>query len=147
MSEMTTITWNSSNISNLNVMGTSSPYTKEGITLSANSDMNNAQWQNYGDESMNGIEFNANASGGYTFTALNGKKLTKIEMTPNGPGGWDVESLGTGWACAADFDPMTMNMICKVTWTGNAASTVGLLTGASSFHGGENVKSIVFTVY
>ena len=139
MSEMTTITWNSSNISNLNVTGTYQSYTKAGITLSANDDMNNADWYNYGDESMDGIEFSANASGGFTFTALDGKKLTKIEMTLTGSGGWGSASLGTGWALAWDNPP-------TVTWTGNATSTVGLLTGASSF-GGQSVKSIVFTVY
>lgn len=147
MSEMTTITWNSSNIGGsypncLYVSGTYQSYTKEGITLSANSDMNGAEWYDYGDESMNGIHFNVNESGGYTFTAPTGKKFTKIEMTLTGQGGWDMASLGTGWAFGVDY----MNMIYKVTWTGTAASTVGLLTGASSF-GGESVKSIVFTVY
>ena len=38
-----------------------------------------------------------------------------------------------------------MNSIYKVTWTGTAAPTVDLLTGASSFSG-ANVKSIVFTL-
>ena len=140
-SAATTITWNSSNISDLNVMGTFVSYTKEGITLSANADMNNAEWMDYGDESMNGIAFQMNESGGYTFTAPTGKQFTKIEMTLTNSGGWDIASLGTGWAFGEDY----MNNIYKVTWTGSAASTVGLLTGDDNF-GGERVKSIVFTL-
>ena len=151
MSEMTTITWNSSNIGGsypncLYVSGTYQSYTKEGITLSANANMIGAEWQDYGDESMDGIRFNTNESGGFTFTAPTGKKFTKIEITPNNSGGWQSASLGTGWASALDFDPMTMNHICKVTWTGTATTTVDLLTDVNNFHG-ENVKSIVFTVY
>ena len=144
----TTVTWNSSNIGGsypnaLYVSGTYQSYTKEGITLSANSDMNGAEWRDFGDESMNGITFQVNESGGFTFTAPTGKKFTKIEMTLNGPGGWSsCESLGTGWAYADNFDPMTMYLICKVTWTGSA-STVNLLTDADHFSG-EYVKSIVF---
>ena len=138
---ITTGTWNSSNISDLRVMGTSISYTKAGITLSANSDMNEARWDDRGDESRNGIYFNVNASGGFTFTAPTGKKFTKIEMTLARQGGWDYASLGTGWAYGEDY----MNNIYKVTWKGSAASTVGLLTGANMFSG-EPVKSIVFTL-
>jgi hypothetical protein len=137
MSEMTTITWNSSNISNLYVAGTSSPYDKEGITLSANSDMNDAMWH---DGYYSGISFNANASGGFTFSNTLGKSFTKIEMTLTGQGGWDMASLGTGWSYSGD----SMAEIFKVTWTGTAAS-VGLLTDYGHFSG-DNVKSIVFTL-
>lgn len=146
----TTVTWNSSNIggsypNGLNVSGTSTSYTKEGITLSANADMNGAQWQDYGDENY-GIRFQVNESGGFTFSNTLGKSFTKIEMTLTGQGGWDMASLGTGWAFGENFDPMTMDdPIYKVTWTGSAASTVGLLTGAGMFMG-ESVKSIVFTL-
>ena len=145
-SATTTVTWNSSNIggsypNGLYVSGTSTSYTKEGITLSANANMNYAEWMDFGEESMNGIVFNADESGGYTFTAPTGKAFTKIEMTLNNSGGWDNASLGSGWAFGEDY----MNNIYKVTWTGSAASTVGLLTGAGSF-GGETVKSIVFTL-
>ena len=135
-----TIVWDSSNISDLYVSGTYSSYTKEGITLSANADMIDARWYAYGD----GISFDAMESGGFTFTAPTGKQFTKIEMTLNGSAGWDIAAmeskLGTGWSYSGD--PMTG--IFKVTWTGTAAS-VGLLTGASDFHG-EYVKSIVFLV-
>ena len=141
-----TLTWNSSNISDLRVSGTFQSYTKEGITLSANADMNEAEWYDYGDESMNGIEFQVNQSVGFTFTAPTGKKFTKIEMTLTGPAGWNLASLGTGWAYGENFDPMTMDeAICKATWTGSAASTVGLLTGANMFMG-ERANSIVFTL-
>ena len=141
MSKMTTITWNSSNIDDLYVFGTYMSYPKEGITLSANNDENRAMWYNYGYESMNGIEFSTNESGGFTFTAPTGQYFTKIEMTLTGPGGWDHANLGTGWALAWDEpNPAT------VTWKGNAATTVGLLTDANNFNG-EPVKSIVFTVY
>lgn len=135
-----TIVWDSSNISDLYVSGTSS-YTKEGITLSANADMIDAMWY-YGYNS--GISFNANASGGFTFTAPTGKTFTKIEMTPSSSAGWDMAAmeskLGTGWSYSEDY----MAGIYKVTWTGTAAS-VDLLTGASDFHG-EYVKSIAFFV-
>lgn len=127
--------WDSSNISDLYVSGTYASYTKEGITLSANADEINAWWiGGYN----SGISFNANESGGFTFTAPTGKQFTKIEMTLNGPAGWNYASLGTGWSYSED--PMTG--IYKVTWTGTAAS-VGLLTGASDFSG-EYVKSIAF---
>ena len=135
-----TIVWDSSNISNLKVSGTYASYTKEGITLSANADMIDARWYNYGDERMDGISFNANQSGGFTFTAPTGKQFTKIEMTLTGPAGWDYASLGTGWSYSGDHE----TGIYKVTWTDTAAS-VGLLTGASDFHG-EYVKSILFLV-
>ena len=137
MSKMTTITWNSSNISDLHVDEPDAPYENEGITLSANADYIGADWYE------SGIRFNMYASGGYTFTAPSGKKFTKIEMTLNGSDGWDNPSLGTGWEYFQYFDS---DMIYKVTWTGTAANTVGLLTGASSFEG-ATVKSIVFTVY
>lgn len=133
-----TVIWDSSNISNLKVSGTYQSYTKEGITLSANADMIHADWYGYGDERMDGISFNANQSGGFTFTAPTGKQFTKIEMTLTGPAGWDYASLGTGWSYSGDHE----TGIYKVTWTDTAAS-VGLLTGADYFHG-ESVKSIVF---
>lgn len=129
-----TVVWDSSNISDLSVYGTHSSYTKEGITLSANADEIYARWYN---GYNSGIGFNTHASGGFTFTAPASKQFTKIEMTLDGPAGWDYANLGTGWSYSGD--PMTGY---KVTWTGTAAS-VGLLTGASDFNG-EYVKSIVF---
>jgi hypothetical protein len=143
MSEMTTITWNSSNISDLYVSGTYIPYTKEGITLSANSDMNGAQWNDYGDESMNGIGFNVNQSGGFKFTAPTGKYFTNIEMTLLGPGGWDSANLGTGWTFVERWDPSDPVI---VTWKGTPTNTLDLLKDANNL-GGTRVKSIVFTVY
>lgn len=132
-----TVVWDSSNISDLYVSGTYASYPKEGITLSANADDINATWiGGYN----SGISFNAHASGGFTFTAPTGKQFTKIEMMLNGHAGWDYcGSLGTGWSYSED----TMKGIYKVTWTGTAANTVGLLTGANDFNG-EYVKSIVF---
>lgn len=134
------VTWNSSNISDLNVMGTYHPYSKEGVTLSANSDMLDASWYNYGTESMKGIEFRTHETGGFTFSNTLGKNFTKIEMFPNGPAEWDMANLGSGWSFY--WDP-SENKPVTVTWTGNA-STVDLLKEASDFHGGEPVKSIVF---
>ena len=132
-----TIGWDSSNISDLSVSGTYKSYTKEGITLSANADMINADWY---DGYYSGISFNVMESGGFTFSNTLGKSFTKIEMTLTGEGGWDMASLGTGWSYSGD----TMAEIFKVTWTGTAAS-VGLLTGADNFNG-EMVKSIIFLV-
>jgi len=125
------ITWNSTNISDLRVMGTFQSYAKEGVTLSANAEMNEARWRDKGVE--NGIFFEAMETGGYTFTAPSGKKFTKIEMKLTEPWGWDIANLGTGWA----FNNTT------ITWTGSAASTVGLLTDAGNFNG-TPVISIVF---
>ena len=131
-----TVIWDQSNISDIYVSGTYSSYTKEGIKLSANADEISAMWSG---GYNGGIYFDAMESGGFTFTAPTGKQFTKIEMTLKGPAGWDYcESLGTGWSYSEDH----MTGICKVTWTGTAAS-VGLLTGADYFHG-ESVKSIVF---
>lgn len=135
-----TVVWDQSNISGLNVHGTYESYEKAGITLRANAEEIFASWSGSGD--YGGIYFNANASGGYTFTAPTGKQFTKIEMTLRGPAGWDnaamQSKLGTGWSYSEDI----MTEIRKVTWTGTAAS-VGLLTGADNFYG-ESVKSIVF---
>lgn len=127
----TTVTWNSSNISNLVVNGSS--YSQEGVTLGANANNNYAYWLDYGNESQNGIYFYVNATGGFTFSNSLGKNFTKIEMTLNGSTGWYVAYLGSGW----NIDGM------KVIWTGNA-STVDLLTETSSFGGAAGVKSIVF---
>ena len=77
------VTWNSSNVSDIRFWGGApdpyDSYTKEGITLRGNAENVDATWANYG--SGDGINFNMNASGGYTFTAPDGKKFTKIEMT------------------------------------------------------------------
>ncbi len=132
------VTWNSSNISDLQVYGTYQSYSKEGVTLSANADMIDAWWQGYGDESHDGISFNANATGGYTFSNTLGKNFTKIEMTLTGPGGWNMANLGSGWSFYWDYE----KDLTTVTWTGNA-STVDLAKDESDLHG-ENVKSIVF---
>ena len=131
-----TIVWDSSNCSSLHLYGGDSyndNTTIAGINLKCNANQVDASWYSYD----GGIEFRANATGGFTFTAPTGKQFTKIEMTLNGPVGWDYcESLGTGWSYSDDT-------IRKVTWTGTAAASVGLLTGANDFHG-ESVKSIVF---
>ena len=132
------IVWDVTNVSDLEVWGDYSPYTKEGVKLSGNADQIQARYNNYGDPETDGISFETFASGGYTFTAPTGKAFTKIEMKAKGPNGWlDAylfEQLGTGWA----FDPPF------VTWKGTAAaSTVGLLTGADMFHG-ESIIYIAF---
>ena len=129
------VTWNSSNISDLNISGTGGAYSKEGVTLSANDDHNEAWWYGSGDESKRGIYFYIDEAGGYTFSNTLGKNFTKIEMTLTGTAGWAGVNLGSGWLFSGeDGDP--------VTWTGNA-STVDLLNNVSQFNG-ENVKSIVF---
>ena len=97
--------------------------------------MIDAYWYN------DGISFNTHENpGGFTFSNTLSKNFTKIEMTLNGPAGWDYASLGTGWSYSGG--PMTE--INKVTWTGTAAAaSVDLLTGANDFNG-SYVKSIVF---
>ncbi|MCR5725216.1 MAG: Ig-like domain-containing protein, partial [Treponema sp.] len=133
------IVWDATNISDLRVSGTYQSYEKEGVKLSANADMIDATWHGYGDPTHDGISFDMNESGGFTFTAPTGKAFTKIEMKPQGLAGWDFANLGSGWAFDIDWE----NMIYTVTWTGSAASTVGLLTGANQFNG-EYVKYIAF---
>jgi hypothetical protein len=127
------IVWDVTNVSDLSVPGTES-YTKEGVTLSANAHMMQAEWFGFGDPTQDGINFNANEPGGYTFTAPTGKAFTKIEMIALGDFGWNDANLGTGWT----FNNPT------VTWKGTAAaSTVGLVTGANEFFGAP-VKCIGF---
>ncbi len=134
------VTWNSSNISDLNVYATRESYSKEGVTLSGNADQIYASWYDFGDESHSGIGFNANETGGFTFSNTLGKNFTKIVMFPNGIGGWDMANLGSGWSFS--FEPGEEEPVTSVTWTGNA-STVDLLKEASNFNG-DYVKSIVF---
>ena len=127
------ITWDVTNISDLRVVGTFQSYAKDGVTLSANSDMNQARWRDKGDPTRAGIQFEAMESGGFTFTAPTGKKFTKIEMTLTGSAGWDIANLGD-WALNNS----------TVTWKGTAAaSKVELLTGADMFYGAP-VKYIAF---
>lgn len=141
-----TIVWDSSNISDLYVSGTSTSYKKDGITLSANADNIRADWKDFGD--YGGISFSARASGGFTFTAPTGKQFTKIEMTLlNDTYGWATAALenklGSGWSCSGD----NYAGIYKVTWTGNAAAaSVDLLKDASDFKDASYVKSIAFFV-
>ena len=134
----TIITWDRNNISDLYV-DISESYSKEGITLSAYPGDIDAYWFGLGDEANDGIQFEAFDSGGFTFSNTLDKKFVKIEMTVRGFGDWDSANLGTGWALSEDDD----NRIYKVTWTGDAASTVDLLTDENEF-AGNCVKSIVF---
>ena len=136
-----TIVWDSSNCSSLHIYGGDSysdNTTIAGINLKCNADHVDAMW--YSSYGGGGIEFHANDTGGYTFTAPTGKKFTKIEMTPTGPGDWSYASLGTGWVYSGD----SMTGIYKVTWTGDA-STVNLLTDADHFYGSA-ITSIAFFV-
>ena len=144
------VTWNSSNVSDIQFWGGApdgyDSYTKEGITLRGNAENVDANWANYG--YGDGINFNMNASGGYTFTAPDGKKFTKIEMTIYSWEGWYMAAydnqLGSGWPSGEEA-AMTVYSTNKVTWTGDATSTVDLLTdaGLGSF-GGATVSSIDF---
>ena len=132
-----TIVWDSSNCSSMSLYGGDSyndNTTIAGVNLKCNANQVYAFWENY----YGGIEFRANATGGFTFTAPTSKSFTKIEMTPTGPGDWGYASLGTGWVYSGD--PMTG--IYKVTWTGNA-STVNLLTDDDHFNGSA-ITSIAF---
>ena len=138
------IVWDATNLSDLYVSGTYASSTIEGITLSGNADQMSAMWNGYGDPTHDGIAFNMNESGGYTFTAPNGKAFTKIVMKPQGQGGWDMANLGTGWTFNADYNEDIEEYIFTVTWKGNAAaSTVVLLKDADMF-AGETISYIVF---
>ena len=134
------VTWNSSNVSDIQFWGGApdgwDSYTKEGITLRGNAAGCDASWQNWGG-GQEGIMFAMNepSTGGYTFTAPDGKKFTKIEITATTYEGWYTyafnSQLETGWpageAAAADF-----YSTLKFTWTGSAAS-VNLATTLESF--------------
>ena len=127
------IVWDVTNVSKLEVFE-GGPYEKEGVKLSANAHMIHAIWANTGDPEYDGISFNMDETGGFTFTAPTGKAFTKIEMKANSKFGWMDANLGTGWAFIAP----------TVTWKGTAAaSTVELLTGAEMFYGAP-VKYIAF---
>ena len=129
------IVWDATNVSDLYVSGTGE-YEKEGVKLSGNAGMTDASWHDNENPTKAGIGFQMNVSGGFTFTAPDGKAFTKIEMKANGPGGWSNANLGEGWA----FNNPT------VTWTGSAASTVGLLTGANKFKNGTYISYIAFSL-
>ncbi len=130
------VTWDSSNISGFYVMGSNGSYSKEGVTLSANAEYVNAQWQSSTDD----ISFTTNETGGFTFSNTLDKNFTKIEMTLEYLGAWYSANLGSGWS-SSDGDYL-MNEPSTVTWTGNA-STVDLLEDESNFDG-KHVQSIVF---
>ena len=134
-----TIVWDSSNCSSLYLYGGDSysdNTTIAGVNLKCNANQVEARWYSYG----GGIEFNAHATGGFTFTAPTSKTFTKIEMTAKESYGWDYATLGTGWVYSGDH----MTGIYKVTWTGNA-STVNLLTDDDHFNGSA-ITSIAFFV-
>ena len=130
------VTWDSSNISGFYVMGSNGSYSKDGVTLSANAEYVNAQWQSSTDD----ISFTTNETGGFTFSNTLDKNFTKIEMTLDYLGAWYSANLGSGWS-SSDGDYL-MNEPSTVTWTGNA-STVDLLEDEYDFDG-KHVQSIVF---
>ena len=135
------VTWNRSNISNLDVHGTYESYSKEGVTLSTNANEIAARWYDFGDESQSGIGFNAFETGGFTFSNTLDKKFTKIEMTLKGPGGWDNANLGSDWLFNWNYGEESVTF--TVTWKGNASKVVDLVKDESHFYG-DYVKSIVF---
>ena len=137
------IVWDATNVSDLMLFGYYEPYTKDGVTLSANAEQISAMWYDCGDPTHDGISFDAMESGGYTFTAPTDKAFTKIEMKINGPGGWDHANLGTVWAFNMAYNLENDTEICTVTWKGSAASKVDLLKDAANFNG-EYVKCIAF---
>ena len=138
-----TVIWDSSNISSFSLSGGDSysdNTTIADINLKCNA--NQVYASCYG-----GIEFYANATGGFTFTAPTDKTFTKIEMMAKESYGWGDAiiqgKLGTGWP-SGDEAAMAFQSSKKITWTGNA-STVNLLTGADNFYG-STITSIAFFV-
>ena len=126
------IVWDATNVSELSVYDTDE-YEMDGVKLSGNAEMVEATWKNSTNPTKVGISFQVNDFGGFTFTAPSGKKFTKIEMKAQGAEGWDIANLGTGWAINNT----------TVTWTGSAASTVGLLTDTNGFNG----KPIIYIAF
>jgi hypothetical protein len=137
------IVWDVTNVSGLMLFGNSDSNTIDDVTLNCIGENQYAVWMDNGDPKYDGIVFEMMESGGFTFTAPDGKAFTKIVMKASGPEGWynanEYESLGMGWAF--NFDVYTE--ISTVTWTGGAASPVSLLTGATDFHG-QTISYIAF---
>ena len=131
------IVWDVTNVTDISVEGDS--YMKEGVTLSAHALDIYAGWNDSEDPTTDGISFQVFETGGYTFTAPDSKKFTKIEMTLNGSEGWDIADLGTDWTFDGDF----LNEIFTVTWKGSATTTDALLQDTDDFVG-ANVISIAF---
>lgn len=138
-----TIVWDSSNCNYMSLFGGDSyndNTTIAGINLKCNANHVDAMWSG-------GIEFYANATGGYTFTAPTGKKFTKIEMMAKEYYNWDnaIEngSLGSSWPSGYEAATAFQSSL-KITWTGNA-STVDLLKDADHFSGSV-ITSIAFFV-
>ncbi|MBR6276676.1 MAG: hypothetical protein IKR31_07085 [Prevotella sp.] len=148
----TIVTWNSSNVSDLQFWGGApdgwDSYTKEGVTLRGNAEGCDAEWANWGG-GQEGIMFAMNQpyTGGYTFTAPDGKKFTKIEITATTYEGWYTyayfSQLESGWPSGEEA-ANNFNSTLKFTWTGDAAS-VNLATTLDSF-GPSLVSSIEFTL-
>lgn len=141
-----TIVWDSSNCSSLHLSGGDSNNdntTIAGVNLKCNANYVDASWYSYN----GGIQFRANATGGFTFTAPTGKTFTKIEMMAKEYYSWDNaienESLGSSWPSGYEAATAFRSSL-KITWTGDA-STVNLLTGADHFNGSA-ITSIAFFV-
>ncbi len=142
-----TIVWDSSNCSSMSLYGGDSyndNTTIAGINLKCNANQVDASWYSYD----GGIGFRAYATGGYTFTAPTGKTFTKIEMIAKGSSDWDDAiiqgKLGTGWPSGNEA-AMAFQSSKKITWTGDASTTVNLLTDDDHFNGSA-ITSIAFFV-
>lgn len=143
------VTWDGSNLTDLDVSSTRS-YKKGGVTLSANADMNEARWHDYGDPEWDGIGFDIREPGGFTFTAPTGRKFVKIEMMVLDYQLWgeaiEGGKLGSGWPSGPEA-AWALEDSKTITWTGDGTSTVGFLTGIEDdFMGAPYVSKIVFTL-
>ena len=141
-----TIVWDSSNCSSMSLFGDDSyndNTTIADINLKCNASEVNARWDSF----YGGVVFQANATGGYTFTAPDGMKFTKIEMIAKDNYGWGDPiyrgKLGTGWPSGEEAATAFQSSL-KIIWTGNT-STVDLLKEADHFYG-PVITSIAFFV-
>lgn len=102
----TTITWNSSTISSINISGNGSNFTNGGITVTSNS--SDAKWNNSGVISTITLK---SINDKLTFSTANGT-ITKIIITLNPTSGSVEGTPSSGW----DYDGLPNYTL---TWTGS----------------------------
>lgn len=138
-----TVTWNSSNVFNLNHVTTnvgknaSPSATFEGITISFSGSGSKSAFHPYLFPTGPAVLYVVKGDS-YTFTAPTGKKFTKIEIIDNDNVGIYFEAYDDYW---------TKPKSNKIVWSGPASSTVTL--GGSNSIGNINcatLNSIVFTM-
>ena len=136
LADMTTVTWNSTNVFNSAHQGdeldywSPNPRTYEGITISKSGPDYSSFYAYSPGNQVGTLTCWGDKGDSFTFTAPSGKKFCKIEIIDN-------ESIGFD-----DYGDWTKDVIYdKIVWSGTAANAVTLGT---VFTGASNLNSIVF---